>query len=320
MVILLTGPDTYRSQRRFEQLRDAFRAKHDESGINTVLLDGQTATAEELRAAVQTQGFFSTKRFVGINRWAPTGPLAAADVQEITDPFADSREVIVTVRSEGDVKRKTRTKSRVTSGASTRLARATVETFELLTDGQRRKWISDEVKRRSGRIEPAAIEALARRSSSDLWRVHHSLDQLLAYAGNRAVTELDVATLVSAPEVTDMFALTDAVGHQQPGVALRLLEREIGAGTHPLAIVSLLANHVATLRSVQRVSGQVAPAGIASRLGIHPYVVKKALEQSRRFSPERLSAWHHRLVQIDMTLKQSPLDAATLLDLLITGT
>src|SRR5438552_3695231 len=63
MVILLSGPDTFRSQRRFVQLRDAFRSKHDPSGMSMVVLDAAEADGPAVRSAVTTQGFFSSKRF-----------------------------------------------------------------------------------------------------------------------------------------------------------------------------------------------------------------------------------------------------------------
>ena len=317
MIILLTGADTYRSQRRFELLRQAFRDKHDASGMGTSILDGQTATPEQLRAATTTQGFFSSKRFVGLNRWQATGQISAETINEVLQPFIESKDVIVVIRQETAGPASGRKPRKTKAATTAKIKSSTIETFDHLEAADLQRWIHSEAKRRGGQVDEAASRELAVRVGTDSWRLNNELDKLLSYAGQRPATVADVQLLVPAPEVTDMFALTDAVGHKRKALALQLLERELSAGTHPLAIISQLANHLATLRAVQREQGRGTPAALAERLSLHPFVVKKAAEQSRNFDAKTLATWHHRLVSIDFALKQSSLDAASLLDVLI---
>lgn len=322
MIIHLTGADTYRSQRRFGQLRDAFRAKHDRQGLNTVVLDGQTVTAEELRTAATTVSFLSTKRFIGINAYdSRQSSCSPEQLGLVLAPLANSPDVIVVIREVQPPNRQAgRIKARVraTRAAGVKITGADDEEFLPLAPAATRRWLLKEAISRGGKISTPAADLLLDYFPDDLWRLSNELDKLVAYAGSRAITPADVDDLVRAPEVSDVFALTDALGQRQTATALRLLRQELAAGTHPLALISLLATHVRNLLLVQSLGQKIhQPNAIASDLKLHPFVVRKALAQSQNFPATTLRRWHHQLVEIDAAVKSSPLDAETLLDLLI---
>ncbi len=323
MLILLTGPDTYRSHRRFDQLRAAFIAKHDPRGYNTAVLDATTATVEELQAALATAGFLTSKRFVGLNRYdaknAAVNPVA---LKTLLAGYAKNDEVIVVVREvTAPAARRPRGKQAGTTGrraAGLKLEPAKTERFPQLSETELVTWIKREAADRGGKITPAAVKKLVIACEQDSWRIASELDKLLAYAGNRAVSEQDVEALVATPYASDVFALTDALGSRQRARALDLLHRELAAGTHPLALIAVLANHIRNLAAVKAglAEGQTLQA-LPQALHLHPYVVQKAAQQARQFEERQLADLHHRLVAIDYDLKTSRLDAETLLDALL---
>jgi DNA polymerase-3 subunit delta len=56
---------------------------------------------------------------------------------------------------------------------------------------------------------------------------------------------------------------------------------------------------------------------VARRLGLHPFVVRKALEQQRNFSMVELESLHRRLLQADVATKMGHVDPIVELDMLI---
>lgn len=323
MLILLTGPDTYRSHRRFDQLRTAFVAKHDPHGYNTAVLDATTATVEELQAALATAGFLTSKRFVGLNHYdAKNAAVEPTSLQARLAGYAKNDDVIVVVREvTAPAARRPRGKPSKTASrraAGLKLDKAKTERFPQLSETDLTTWVKREAADRAGKIAPAAIKKLVIACEQDSWRIASELDKLLAYVGAQAVSEQDVEALVTTPYASDIFALTDALGSRQRARALALLHDELAAGTHPLALIAVLAGHIRNLAAVKAaMAGGQTLRTLPEELHLHPYVVQKAAQQARQFEAQQLSDIHHRLVTIDFDLKTSRLDAETLLDVLL---
>mgnify|MGYP001573852180 FL=1 len=328
MTIHLTGADTYRSARRLAELRSAFVAKHDPRGFNTVTLDGATTSLEELRTAVTTTGFFAAKRFVALDRYAPDGPLKPDRLSSLLEPVAaKDSDVVVVIRDllaepERSAKRpaagsRAKTTGRTAPGQLV-LPKEKRETFAQLTAAQAVAWLGREAQAQAGLLDPAAAQRLVALCNRDSWRMATELEKLLAYAAGRVVTVADVDAMVKSEYASDIFALTDALGQRQTARALELLHRELSAGSNEFALIATLASHVRNLWQVQRTKERgLSPAAIAAELNLHPYVVQKALAQTSHFRPAELRDLHHRLLEIDHDLKTSPLDAETLLDLIL---
>lgn len=329
MIIHLTGSDTYRSAQRLVELRNAFIAKHDPKGFGVSTLDGATATVEELRTALTVTGFFATKRLVALDRYLGDGPITPEVLAELLVPVEPKdHDVIVVVRdifpdagsapvsrAKSSTKKKTVTKKAATSIL---LPGEKLEKFPRLTEAEAVQWITRTAKAKGGSIIPAAAQRLVMLCDRDSWRIASELEKLLAYASDRPITVDDVTILVRSEYASDIFALTDALGQRQTARALDLLHRELAAGTNEFALIATLAGHVRNLYAVKRALDEGASAvALASMLGLHPFVVQKAVAQVPRFQTDELRDLHHRLVRIDNDLKTSRLDAETLLDLIV---
>lgn len=319
MVIVLSGPDTFRSQRRFVQLREAFKTKHDPSGMSMVVVDAAAADRESIRAAVATQGFFSNKRFVGINHYTASAACPPDDLRAILQPFGESNDVIVVIREVplekgSGQKRGGRGKA---ASAGLKIPEAKAELFTPLPAAELQRWILAETKIRGGDITRLAAVQLMQWCEEDMWRLNNELEKLIAYADGKPITPEHVTALIRAPQASDVFALVDAVAQRRRADALKLLTQELRAGTHPLALIALLANHLGVLMNVQRIPAGTGSAQVAKTLGIHPYVATKAVQQAKHFPADQLSNWHHQLVQADETIKSSSIDAEALFDILL---
>lgn len=326
MIIHLTGSDSYRSARRLADLRVAFITKHDQRRLNVVDVDGESATMAEMRSAITASGMFSVKRFVTLDHYSPDGPLKADELAEVLQKVTDKdSDVIVIVRDTIDdgviaVKRTRATKKSTKKPADGPfvIPGEKREVFSRLTPAQTATWIASETSSRGGSFESAAAQRLVALCNNDSWRIATELDKLVSFAGQKSVTVADVETMVASENNSDIFALTDALGQRNSARALALLHQELSAGTNEFSLIATFAGHLRTLYRVKEAQQRGStPAAMASELVLHPFVVQKASAQTVHFTSDQLRDLHHRLVTIDHDLKTSPLDAETLLNILM---
>jgi DNA polymerase III delta subunit len=299
MIIILTGPDSYRSHVRLEELRAAFRRKHDSAGLNTVTLSGVTAEVGDIHAAVSASGFFASKRFVAIDPYPAKSPACPwPEMQRILKPFIESPDVIVVIRREDDSS--SRRGRSVPAGISMPGAKA--EPFPLLEGVDLKRWLGRELKSRQATIEPAATLLLLEALGNDTWQISRELDKLAAFAAGRPITTADVGQLVPSTEESNVFALTDALGQRQTGRAITLLRRELRLGKTTPELLGALTSHVWNLYLAKAVSlNKKPPSFLTEHYGVNPYVAKKAWSQAAHFDLDQLRRWHHQLIEIWVT-------------------
>ncbi len=308
MVILLVGPDSFRSLQRLRQLRQAFRDKHDPTGFNTVSLDGDGVTLAALRDALMSGGLFSSRRMVIIDPYvAKRGGIKPDRLVETLRPFLD-HETIVIIREVTSAP----TDRRRAPKASLNIPKAKVETFPELTVPQAEKWVAEVVKQAKGKMVPAVIRFFVATVGTDTWKLHQEIEKILTYVAGTEITQETVAQLTTGQLTSDVFALLDAIGQRRPRLAATFIQRELQSGTHPLALVSTIRRHLETLANVQALL-PATPASVARELTIHPFVAQKAAAQAKNFTRTELVAAHDGLVKIDRQLKTTPLDGETLL-------
>lgn len=305
MLMLLHGPDTYRSLQRLHILEAGFRKKYDRQGLNIVHLDGEKLTAGELRREVTTVGFLSKKRMVVIRRLV--GSKHDLTIQEdlwriIAEHVKDAEVVMVLWEEELPAGK--------SAGPLHRnvLRRATEETFPLLEPGALRTWVVKEVQLRRGKIHPVAVHFLAGLTGNNLWQLSNEIAKLAGYAGARQISEEDVRLFVRGAFDADIFRLTDAIADRKTGEAAALVDTHLAAGEPPLYLLSMVARQVRILLEVQSIGADRQPSEIAKILSLHPYVVRKAIPAARKFTELELRDLVEHLAALDVTLKTSAVD------------
>lgn len=310
MILYLHGPDTYRSRERLRRLTGAFRSKYDPEGQGVTAVEGETLTVEAFRKAVSTAGLFSKRRLIIIDGLLTRGKRStvADGVLEVLESGAVPDDYVV-IFWEADLPAK------AASALGKYLGKKKAEIFPLLTGTALRRWVNNEVVGRGGRVQGPAAELLISAAGSDLWRLSGEIEKLVAYAAEREITADDVAALVFSPTESRIFSFTDALAARNQAAALRELGRLLDDGTHPLALVQLIANQIRTLLLVEEAARDSHhPATVAKRLQIHPFVAQKALVVLPKFRPDDLRQIFDRLVQLDRKLKSSHRDPAALLE------
>jgi len=155
-------------------------------------------------------------------------------------------------------------------------------------------FVRGEAARQGVALGGGAAEALADRVGPHLLMLRQEIAKvaLLAGPGNE-VTRGHVAESTSDVAEEPIWELTDAIGEGRAAAALRVLDKLLGSGAAPPALLGSLANH---FRKLLRVRSGQQPLG-------PPFVVKKLQSQAGRYTPGRLRKCLDAIHDVDQVLK-----------------
>ncbi|MBM4421286.1 MAG: DNA polymerase III subunit gamma/tau, partial [Chloroflexi bacterium] len=160
------------------------------------------------------------------------------------------------------------------------------------------------------KVEPAALEAIARHAQGSLRDAESLLDQLAAFAGG-SIKAAEVDELLGASDWEHTTGLFDALAAEDAAAAISLVAKLVDDGRDLRLFVRGAIEHGRAL-VLARASG-TSPEGMSE------VIAAKIRDQAPRFTVERLARIAKRLIEAEQHLKTSegtplPLEIA-LLDL-----
>lgn len=199
------------------------------------------------------------------------------------------------------------------------------------------QWILKEVEANGVKIDRQAAGLLSELVGSDLWQLSGEIGKLAAYCrkrgkkneGRDGVIEVrDVNLFVRGNFDENIFALADALGGKNKKQFFKLLDEQIETGLSEHYIFSMLVRQFRIILQVKEAVAEeysfLSPGDpgvrqkIAVKLGLHPFVVSKALLQSKNYTVADLKKIYGKMLGVDMRTKRTNLDPRVLLDLLAT--
>jgi DNA polymerase-3 subunit delta len=181
--------------------------------------------------------------------------------------------------------------------------------FSNLTPPELEKWIIARAKVEGGNMPPSAARLLAALVENDFFKLSQEVAKLVAYRGKGEIKAADLDLLVTSTLQDDVFVFVEAVGKRDFKAASAALARQFEQGVTAQSLVGLLAWHLRVLTSVRlaldEAKTKLSPREIAGELGLHPYVVTKALQQIPYYSQDRLLWLYSELSELDVQLKTS---------------
>ncbi|MCH8830666.1 MAG: hypothetical protein IID45_13905, partial [Planctomycetes bacterium] len=98
----------------------------------------------------------------------------------------------------------------------------------ILKKGELAGWIRERAELYGARLEGRAIAAMADLVGADLWAIDSELRKLATYAGDDAISEANVRSMVSQVREANAFALADAIVEGRGDQAIALFQRSAG--------------------------------------------------------------------------------------------
>ena len=187
--------------------------------------------------------------------------------------------------------------------------------------GNPTQWITKQVERYGGKIEPRAAAALATAVGSDLRAADSECNKLVIYVGGtRAISEADVALLTPYVAEARIWDMVDALGKRDGKTAATLIQRLL-EDQDPLALLPMIYRQFRLLIQAREA---LDVGGDKRDLMKFPdfrsdFVAQKAIDQARNFTMEQLESIYRYLLDTDHGIKTGRVSDALALDLLVAG-
>lgn len=314
MIIFLFGEDSYRSSQKLAEIKQNFKEKTDPSGINIAIFDGADFDLEKFSAAASQTGFLAAKRLIIVKNLLLDKPDKTL-IEQLTENFSaweNSENIIVFY--EGGAIDKTLKLTKLFK----LLLKSKSQEFAPLDNRELTTWVLNHVKEQGGKIGTAAVELLISAVGNNLWQLTNELDKLLAYKNNGTVAEADIKLFVIAKITEDVFGLTDALATGNKKMALLRLKNQEQAGLNEVYLTTMFIRQFRILAQIKSLlSNKVPESQIASKLKLHPYVVKKSLPLAAKFTLAKFQNIYRELVELDQKLKSTSIPGQTLLEMFV---
>lgn len=238
MLIVCSGPDTYRARHKARELMTAFRKKFDVSGYATEVLEAGSAF-EEIMGRIGTVSLFTPKRFVRADGCLKKMPIA--QVRSLAAKLEADKDQTILLTVEEDVPADKTLEALKT-------APLVHYPFVMLRGVAFQKWVKDEGATRGVIATDAA--RIAEYTEGDSWFAIHELEKCAANPASIGQTmSINEPSIFQAAEVV----LTQSRGWR------KIYDEQEGG------MLSVLISQIRSYLSVQDGETQ----------GVHPYVVKK---------------------------------------------
>lgn len=198
-------------------------------------------------------------------------------------------------------------------------AAGTVLSFMPLGGSELTGWVIREVEKRGSKIGRAAAEALIQTVGVQMAPLATEVDKLCLYAGRDGMIDgAVIEQLVARTTEQNVFAMVEHIANLRLEQALDIFYELLKQREEPIKIASLIARQFRIMLQVKDLARQsYSQQQIASQLGLHPYAVKIAGEQARKFEPSRLKAILSDLAQLDYRMKSGGIDKVLGLELFL---
>ncbi|WP_332237795.1 DNA polymerase III subunit delta [Sporolactobacillus sp. KGMB 08714] len=152
-----------------------------------------------------------------------------------------------------------------------------------------------------------------------LTQLANEVEKCALYCGeNRTIDRDAVLEIGSRSLETNVFLLVNKVMQKKTADALHLLHELVSMKEEPLKLLALLERQFRIVYQVAcyRDAGYTQK-NIAGKIGVHPYAVKLAADQSRLYSADMLKTALEKCAEADYRIKTGGMDKLLALELLI---
>lgn len=325
MLYILYGEDDFSSREALQRIKKEIGAGDLAEG-NTTVVDGKSASADQISSCCMAMPFFTSQRLVIVEgllqRFSVrrSRPAEAAARDTAQDDFAAALEQCVRTMPPSTVLVLVDGEIRNANPLLKRLSPlGKVEAFHAPKGESLVAWIEDRVTGKQGRISPPAARLMAGNAGDNLWALDNEIDKLLLYASGPAITEEDVKTAMAHSREANQFAMVDALMARHPDVALRLLHQLLDEGMKAPQLVSFFLRELGlVLKAREAVDLRSSPQEAQARTGLAPgFRLEKVLRQARSTSIEEIRRLYSLLLEADLAFKTGAASEELALDIFV---
>lgn len=317
MIIFLYGSDTYRSQKKANELIAKYKTKY-KSGLNLHRLDFLCQDLEDLKQLSVSRPMFQEKKLIILENIFKKNNEEQKKIKKFfqENNFEKSKEIILLIYEKQIPEKQTELFKNLTKKPNI------FQKFENLEGVKLENWVREEVVKREKKIENKALKKLIEYTGGNLWRIINEIEKLVLYSLDKEIiSENEVDLLVKEEISLNIFHTVDALAKRDKKTALRLLYQHLAQKENENYLLTMFVYHFRNLLRVKDLAEKgISFYQVLQKTGLPSFVVKKLFEQIKNFNPEELKKFYSKLLNADIAIKAGKIEPKVALDMLVIAT
>lgn len=323
MILFLYGADTFRSLQKLKEIVSHYEKIYP-GGLSLKYPEPEEESYQEFKKEFYQKGLFKEKKLIVLKNIFSNQEFKKEFLKSIED-IAKSPDIILILEKK-DVSEKDKFFQVLKKYSK-------IQKFDFLKGEELEKWaekkfqglgislakkgeeLSDGVK-----IEIQAFKKLLEFTGKDIWRLNNEIEKLANYRTKGVISEKDVELLTEQKIETDIFKTIEYLAKKEKAIALDLIQKHLEKGDNPFYLLSMINFQFRTLlllKSAEIVlKYNFSPWALSQSLGMHPYVIKKTMFLTKKFSLPELKKIYQKFFKTDLNIKIgkiSPIDGLKML-------
>lgn len=312
---LIYGSNLTRIEEKAASISKKYVGEVDD--FNLVTLNYKETSIETIIEEAQTLPFLSDKKAIIVNdAFSFTGAKVKSDVTHNIDLLIDYMTnknddtlIIFKVFNQQLDKRKKLTKLIQKNGEVIEIAE--------MTEAELEQYIKHRLEKENILIDDEAVQLFLHRTGVNYTTVSNELEKLILYV-DRSITAQDVNDIVSVSLEQNIFKLTELILSNKKTEAVQLVRELILQKEEPIKLLHLIINQFRLLYQVKLLLGEGFQQDyIAKQLKVHPYPVKLAGREVKKYRQDVLEDKMLKCRNMDYRFKSTYLDRETLFELFL---
>lgn len=195
----------------------------------------------------------------------------------------------------------------------------TVVEAKRLNDAELSTWVRDRAAMNEVQIDDEAVELLLTLAGSNLFVLASEVDKLALYGQEKKMIDAaNVEKLVSKSFEQNIFTLVDKIIQRKIDEAFRIYYDLLKQNEEPIKIISVVAGQFRLVYQVKELARRgYGQQQIAGFLKVHPYRIKLAAGQGKKFKDEELTEIMKMLAEADYEAKTGGMKKEMLLEMIL---
>ncbi len=292
--------------------------------FNLDIIDGKETTLDQIISTIETLPFMDDKKVVILKDFellkGKKKNFTDDDENYFTEYIENMPETTILVLVVyGDVdKRKSLVKKISKNGV--------VFNCDKLSDMDLFKWVKKKFELNNVVIDNAQVMYFIeqegyrdKNSEKTLSDLENEINKISSFVGKENKVTNDIIDQLSQKKVeNDIFKLIDYIGQKNSSDAMKILSDMIYEGESVFGIFSMIARQFKVIIQVRQLQLQGhSSKSIADRLKLHPFVVGKALKQTKNFSDEIIIDILNSILESDFKIKNGLVRDTLAIEILI---
>jgi DNA polymerase-3 subunit delta len=305
MIYFLFGEESFLLQEKLAAFREDFVKKNPLAGVETFL-----AKENDLNQVKKSfslgGGLFSQKKLVIIKDIFELNSSEQEYLLELMEDVLNKKELEVVATFSGKPQKNRKLFKFFQKNTQ-------VEEFGFLGSSEIGNWIDRKIQEKSNGkvwINFEVKKNLEISFGKDLWRLNGELEKLAAFKQEGEITKDDWEALCQELTEVKIFDFVDALGTKNKEKAVQMLSILMKNKEDAFYVFSMIVYQIRNLAKVDYCwrKGYQDQNAIASETGLHPFVVKKTLNQLRNFKLTEIKRIYIFCSELDFFVKTGKME------------